>query len=40
MDQGKSNDARCVLTQVYDSFTEGFDTVELREAKALLDRLS
>ena len=40
MDQGKSTDARCVLTQVYDSFTEGFDTVELREAKVLHDRLS
>jgi hypothetical protein len=27
-------------TQIYESFTEGFDTVDLREAKALLDELS
>ena len=30
-------DARDLLAQVYDRFTEGFDTVDLKEAKALLD---
>jgi DNA-binding winged helix-turn-helix (wHTH) protein/predicted ATPase len=39
-DQGKQKDARGLLAPVYDSFTEGFDTVDLREAKALLDELS
>ena len=38
-DHGKHNDAQRLLTQVYDSFTEGFDTVDLREAKALLNGL-
>jgi tetratricopeptide (TPR) repeat protein len=32
--------ARDLLTQVYEWFTEGFDTADLREAKALLDELS
>lgn len=39
-DHGKHADGRRLLRQVYDSFTEGFDTVDLREAKALLDELS
>jgi DNA-binding winged helix-turn-helix (wHTH) protein/tetratricopeptide (TPR) repeat protein len=39
-DQGKQEEARVLLTRIYDSFTEGFDTVDLREAKALLDELS
>ncbi|HEU0007361.1 MAG TPA: tetratricopeptide repeat protein, partial [Terriglobia bacterium] len=38
--QGKQEEARALLTQIYDRFTEGFDTVDLREAKALLDELS
>jgi predicted ATPase len=38
--QGKQEEARRLLTQIYDRFTEGFDTVDLREAKALLDELS
>jgi hypothetical protein len=29
-----------MLTEVYGSFTEGFDTADLREAKALLEQLS
>jgi tetratricopeptide (TPR) repeat protein len=33
------DDARALLTPVYDWFTEGFDTPDLIEAKALLDRL-
>jgi adenylate cyclase len=35
--QNKQQEARNVLAQIYDSFTEGFDTPDLLEAKALLD---
>jgi hypothetical protein len=35
--QGKHAAARQVLGDVYRWFTEGFDTVDLREAKALLE---
>jgi adenylate cyclase len=38
--QGKRAGARVLLAPVYHWFTEGFDTVDLREAKALLDELS
>ncbi|MCI0422923.1 MAG: hypothetical protein L0312_27480, partial [Acidobacteria bacterium] len=38
--QNKQQEARVLLSQVYDRFTEGFDTMDLREAKALLDELS
>lgn len=38
--QGKEKEARSLLAQIYDRFTEGFDTLDLREAKALLDELS
>ena len=38
-DQGKVQQARELLAPVYDSFTEGFDTRDLKEAKALLDEL-
>ena len=38
--QGKQEEARGLLTRIYDSFTEGFETTDLREAKALLDALS
>jgi predicted ATPase len=38
--QGKQEEARTLLTQIYLWFTEGFDTKDLREAKALLDELS
>ena len=34
-DQGKCNEARDLLTPVYNWFTEGFDTCDLKEAKAL-----
>jgi adenylate cyclase len=37
--RGKTADARHALSQVYDRFTEGFDTADLRDAKALLDAL-
>jgi predicted ATPase len=39
-DQGKRNEARDLLAPVYGWFTEGFDTLDLKEAKVLLDELS
>jgi predicted ATPase len=39
-DQGKVRQARELLAPVYGWFTEGFDTVDLKEAKALLDELA
>jgi predicted ATPase len=36
-DQGRRAEARDVLAPVYGWFTEGFDTTDLKEAKALLD---
>ncbi len=38
--QGKKEEARQMLAGVYGWFTEGFDTADLKEAKALLDALS
>jgi predicted ATPase len=38
--QGKRDEARQTLAHVYDRFTEGFDTADLREAKAILEELS
>ena len=38
--QGKKEEARTLLQEIYDWFTEGFDTADLREAKALLEALS
>jgi predicted ATPase len=38
--QGKQAEARALLAPIYGWFTEGFDTVDLKEAKALLDALS
>ena len=35
--QGKRDKARQLLAEIYDWFTEGFDTADLQEAKALLD---
>ena len=39
-DQGKPQQARELLAPVYGWFTEGFDTLDLKEAKALLDQLA
>jgi predicted ATPase len=39
-DQGKVQQARELLAPVYGWFTEGFDTRDLKEAKALLDALA
>ena len=38
-DQGKREEARDLLAPVYRWFTEGFDTLDRKEAKALLDEL-
>jgi predicted ATPase len=37
--QGKKEEARQMLTEIYSWFTEGFDTKDLQEAKALLEEL-
>jgi hypothetical protein len=39
-DQGKRDAARDLVAPVYGWFTEGFDTLDLKEAKALLDELA
>jgi tetratricopeptide (TPR) repeat protein len=39
-DQGKRTQARDLLAPIYGWFTEGFDTVDLKQAKALLDELT
>jgi predicted ATPase len=37
--QGKKDRARQMLSEIYNWFTEGFDTADLKEAKALLEEL-
>jgi len=39
-EQGRRGEARELLAPVYDWFTEGFDTADLKDAKALLDALA
>jgi predicted ATPase len=39
-EQGKCIEARDLLAPIYDSFTEGFDTQDLTEAKTFLDDLA
>ncbi len=38
--QGKRDEARHLLAEIYGWFTEGFDTKDLQEAKALLEELA
>ena len=38
--QGRRAEARTMLAEIYNWFTEGFDTADLKDAKALLDELS
>jgi predicted ATPase len=38
--QGKKREARQMLADIYNWFTEGFDTKDLQEAKALLEELA
>ena len=39
-DQERRTEARDLLARVYDWFTEGFDTLDLKEAKAMLEELA
>jgi hypothetical protein len=39
-ERGKRAEARTMLVEIYGWFTEGFDTADLKDAKALLDELS
>jgi predicted ATPase len=38
--QGRRDEARAMLTEIYNWFTEGFGTADLKDAKALLDELT
>jgi predicted ATPase len=38
--QGKKDEARQMLAEIYHWFTEGFDTKDLQEAKAMLEKLA
>jgi class 3 adenylate cyclase/tetratricopeptide (TPR) repeat protein len=38
--QGKRDEARAMLSEIYNWFSEGFDTADLMDAKALLDELA
>ena len=38
--QSRCDEARAMLADIYNWFTEGFDTADLKEAKALLDQLN
>ena len=39
-EQGKRAEARDLLAPIYDWFTEGFDTQDLKDAKTLLEQLA
>ena len=38
--ENRRDEARALLTPIYASFTDGLDSLDLREAKALLDDLA
>jgi predicted ATPase len=38
--QGRRDEARTILNDIYNWFTEGFETADLKDATALLDELS
>jgi predicted ATPase len=38
--QGRRDEARAMLAEIYGWFTEGFDTADLRDARTLLDELA
>ena len=38
--QGRRDEARVMVAEIYNWFTEGFDTADLKEAKALLEELA
>jgi len=37
--RGRRDEARSMLAEIYNWFTEGFDTADLKDANALLDEL-
>ena len=37
--RNRRDEARAMLAEIYNWFTEGFDTPDLKDAKALLDQL-
>jgi predicted ATPase len=39
-DNNRRDEARAMLAEIYNWFTEGFDTADLKDAKALLDELA
>ena len=39
-EEGRRDEARTMLAEIYGWFTEGFDTADLKDAKSLLDELS
>ena len=39
-DSERRDEARAMLAEIYNWFTEGFDTADLKDAKALLDELA
>jgi len=39
-DTNRRDEARTMLSEIYNWFTEGFDTADLKDAKALLDQLN
>ena len=39
-EQGRKEEARRLLSEIYGWFTEGYDTADLKDAKALLEKLS
>ena len=39
-EQGRRDEARELLAPLYASFTEGFDTADLKDAKVLIDELA
>jgi predicted ATPase len=38
--QGKQHEAHDILSEIYNWFTEGFDTKDLQETRALLEELT
>jgi hypothetical protein len=38
--RGRRDEARAMLAEIYGWFTEGFDTADLKDARALLDELA
>jgi predicted ATPase len=40
VNQGRRGEARAMITDIYNWFMEGFETADLKDAKALLDELT